>query len=46
MELQRVAGMDASATWLASRQSDALERVALTPSVRALRGAPYRRSRG
>jgi hypothetical protein len=33
--------MDASAAWLASQQPDALGRVALAPSVRALRGDRY-----
>ncbi len=33
--------MDTSAAWLASQRPDALGRVALTPSVRALRGDTY-----
>lgn len=33
--------MDASAAWLASQRPDALDRVALAPSVRALRGDTY-----
>jgi hypothetical protein len=35
------AGMNASVAWLASQQPDALGRVALAPSVRALRGDTY-----
>jgi hypothetical protein len=34
-------GMDASAAWLASQRPDALARVTLAPSVRALRGDSY-----
>jgi hypothetical protein len=36
-----LAGMDSSAAWLASQRPDALGRVALAPSVRALRGDTY-----
>jgi RNA-directed DNA polymerase len=37
-----IAGTEASACWLGSQQRDAGQRVALAPSVRALRGDDYR----